>query len=151
MNALLEKVRAARRVYLVGNGGSHVNADHIANDLQGCGIRAHVLSPAFLTATANDLGYEFIYSRWIILHGEPGDLLIALSGSGKSPNILNAIVTAKAKGMTTYGVFGAYNKAWDKIDGQVVLDICSLGGNTMQEAEQYQLAWAHEIMLSLRK
>ena len=130
---LLEKVKAARRVYLCGNGGSYVNAQHIANDWESVGIRAHVLNPASLTRTANDEGYEYVFSRWIMLHGERGDLLIALSGSGKSLNILNAIEAARLIGMDIYRVFGAEL------------------GQDMQTAEQHQLIIGHEIYKALKK
>ncbi len=110
-----------------------MNAQHIANDLELVGIRAHVLNPATLTATANDFGYEFVFSRWVTLHGEPQDLLIALSGSGKSPNILNAVEAAKTIGMDVYCIFGAEL------------------GQDMQVAEQHQLIVGHELMKALKR
>ena len=127
---LLEKVRKAKRVYIIGNGGSYANAIHIQNDLLGKGVRAFTLDPATLTATANDYGYEFVYSRWIDVVGERGDLLVALSGSGKSKNILNAIETAEEKGMEVAKVFGA--PYFD-----------------MQTAEEHQVWLGHEVMRSL--
>lgn len=128
---LTEQIRGARRVYIIGNGGSYANAMHIANDLNSCGVRAYTLDPATLTAWANDHGYEFVFSKWIMLHGEPGDLLIALSGSGKSPNILNAITAATVIGMNVARIFGApkYN---------------------MQEAEELQIMLGHEAMLEIK-
>jgi D-sedoheptulose 7-phosphate isomerase len=129
---LTEQIRRAKRVWIIGNGGSYANSIHIANDLNSCGIRAHTLDPATLTAWANDHGYEFVFSKWIMLNGEPGDLLIALSGSGKSPNILNAIKAAEIIGMDVAPIFGApkYN---------------------MQEAEELQIMLGHEVMLELKK
>lgn len=129
---LFEAVRSAKRVYVVGNGGSAANAMHIVNDLEAAGIRAHTINPATLTATANDEGYEFVFSRWIMLHGEPGDLLIALSGSGKSPNILNAIQAAKVIGMEVHPIFGSER------------------GEDMQQAEEAQVSIGHEIAKWLR-
>lgn len=116
---------------MIGNGGSYANAVHIANDLLGCGIRAYTLDPAFLTASANDHGYETVFSRWIEVVGEPGDLLIALSGSGRSPNILRAISTAHAKGMETRLVTN-YLKELD-----------------MQQSEEEQLVMGHGVMREL--
>ena len=133
MLELIQKIKRARRVYLIGNGGSFANAQHIQNDLESVGIRAHTLNPASLTATANDHAYEFIFSRWIILHGEVEDLLIALSGSGKSPNILNAVAAAKLIGMQVHCIFGAEL------------------GQTMQEAEEFQLEIGHGLLRALRK
>lgn len=129
---VFERIRKAKRVYIIGNGGSYANAMHIQNDLIGCGVRAHTLDPATLTAIANDYGYEFVFSRWLRVMGEPGDLLIALSGSGRSPNILNAIATARAIGMEVETVFGA-----------------PLMG--MQEAEEFQVWLGHAAMRELKK
>ena len=106
---------------------------HIQNDLIACGIRAHTLDPSTLTATANDHGYEYIFSRWLMLFGEPGDLLIALSGSGKSPNILAACEAAKIIGMEVVRIFGAER------------------GEDMQRAEEAQLEIGHEVMRILKK
>ena len=128
---LAERIRAAGHVYISGNGGSYANAMHIANDLIACGVKAYTLDPATLTAAANDHGYAFIFSRWLMTVGEPGDLLIALSGSGKSPNILNAIEAARIIGMDIERVFGAPK----------------LG---MQDAEEAQIRLGHDLMRELR-
>ena len=132
-------------VYLIGNGGSYANAVHIANDLLSCGIRAHTLDPATLTATANDFDYKVVFSKWIKAVGQSGDLLIALSGSGKSPNIRLALAAANLIGITTWAVFGAYNQ-----HDPDVADILTLAGDDMQEAEEHQLVWGHEIMRMLK-
>ena len=129
---LLEKLKRARRVYLVGNGGSYANAAHISNDLLSCGIKAYTLDAAILTAWSNDIGYESIFATWLETVGEPGDLLIALSGSGTSPNILKALDTARAIGM----------------DFHLVTDY--LRTRDMQESEEDQLVIGHELMRALR-
>jgi len=128
---LLDLVRAAKRVYLIGNGGSYANAVHIANDLLACGIKAYTLDPATLTASANDHGYETVFARWLYTVGEPGDLLIALSGSGRSKNILAGITAAERRGMTIWREFGA-----DK-------------GMDMQKSEEWQIFVGHELMRGL--
>lgn len=130
---IVERIRKARRVYIIGNGGSYANAMHIANDLQACGVRAYTLDPATLTATANDFEYQFIFSRWLIFNAEAGDLLIALSGSGKSPNILAACEAAEKIGMDVCKVFGAEMQ------------------QDMQEAEESQIRLGHDIMRELKK
>lgn len=129
---LAERIRKARRVYIIGNGGSFANAQHMQNDLEMVGIRAHTLNPATLTATANDDAYEFVFSKWIILHGEAGDLLIALSGSGKSKNIVNAIQAARLIGMDT----------------ELVTDY--LRTRDMQQSEEDQLRLGHSLMRELK-
>lgn len=128
---LAEAIKRAPRTYLIGNGGSYANAVHIANDLLMCGVRAYTLDPASLTASANDHGYESVFARWLGVVGEAGDLLIALSGSGKSPNILLAIGKAAEIGMEVWPVFGAAQ------------------GQGMQEAEEAQIVLGHDLMRHL--
>ena len=130
---LAEKVKRAKRVYIVGNGGSYANAMHMQNDLESAGIRAHTLNPASYSATANDKGHDYVFSRWVILHGEPGDLLIAMSGSGKSQNILNAIQAATIIGMDVHAIFGSER------------------GEDMQQAEEAQISLGHKVMKWLRQ
>ena len=129
---LLEKIKRAKRVYLIGNGGSYANAAHIANDLLSCGIKAYTLDAATLTALANDFGYESVFATWIEKLGEKGDLLIALSGSGTSSNILAAINQAIMKNM----------------DFHLVTDY--LRTRDMQQSEEDQLVLGHELMRALR-
>ena len=133
ISSLVEKVRAAKRVYVVGNGGSFSNAEHLVNDLLSVGVKAYSINHAFFSATANDKGYYQSFARWIRVVGEPDDLLIALSGSGKSPNILIACEAAEEIGMEVHREFGAEL------------------GQDAQVSEQHQLIVAHEIMRALRK
>ena len=119
-------------MYIIGNGGSYANAVHICNDLLMCGIKAYTLDAASLTASANDHGYESVFARWLATVGERDDLLIALSGSGRSPNILNAVALAESIGMDVHREFGAEQ------------------GFDMQQAEENQLWLGHELMKALR-
>lgn len=130
---LLRLIRAASRVYLIGNGGSYANASHIANDLVSSGVRASTLDAATLTAIANDHGYEHCFSRWIGIVGERGDLLIALSGSGRSRNILLALRAARRIGMKT-ALVTDYLRSLD-----------------MQRSEEAQIELGHRMMRSLRR
>lgn len=130
---ILKRIRAARRVYLIGNGGSHANAEHIANDLLSVGIKAFTPNTAFLTATANDKDYDSVFSRWLKVVAEKGDLLIALSGSGTSPNIVRAVRLAKRMGM----------------DVELITDY--LRTLDMQQSEEVQLTIGHEWMRCLKK
>lgn len=129
MNSLdsLEIIRKAKRVYIIGNGGSYANAIHICNDLLAKGIKAYTLDPSTLTAFANDHGYENVFALWLSVVGEEDDALVALSGSGKSPNILNAIKIADGIGMKVVKIFGAES------------------GLDMQKAEEYQLIFGHSV------
>ena len=130
--SLSGRIRAAENVFIIGNGGSYANAMHVANDLISVGVRAHILDPSTLTAIANDYGYEHVFSRWLQVFARRGDLLIALSGSGKSKNILNAVEVAGKIGMDVEKIFGAP----------------ALG---MQQAEEYQVWLGHELRRQLSK
>lgn len=132
LDPLLESLRTARHVYIIGNGGSLANASHIANDLLSRRIRAHTIDHAFLTATGNDMGYAHVFARWLSICGEEGDVLIALSGSGTSPNILEAIKVADEIGMKHF----------------LITDY--LSNRDMQESEEDQIAIGHELYRRLK-
>ena len=135
-------IRKAKTIYLIGNGGSAANAEHIANDLVLAGKRAHALTNiAVVTCIANDFGYENVFSRQVALFCEPGDLLIALSGSGRSPNIIRAVETAKTLGVETLTIFGSFSSPL------VEADIAT--GFNMQRAEERQLEIGHEWLHAL--
>jgi D-sedoheptulose 7-phosphate isomerase len=148
--------REERCLYLCGNGGSAGNAVHLANDFvygiamgDGVGMRAHALSAntSVLTCLANDLDYSEIFSAQLKVFGRRGDVLIALSGSGNSPNILKAIGAAKELGMPTYAVLG-YNggKAKEMVDVPIHFAV-----DDMQIAEDLQLVVGHMIMQWLHR
>lgn len=144
---LARAIRKAKRVYLVGNGGSYANALHICNDLVAVGVKACVLDCSTFSASANDFGYESAFSRWLEVMADPGDLLIALSGSGRSPNILKAIQSAKDKGAKTYAIVGEYNT---DCPAAVLADQCLRWGRDMQDAEEKQLILGHKVMRWLK-
>ena len=95
-------------VYLLGNGGSQANASHLVLHLINLGYRVHDLmaETAWLTACTNDHSYQSSPARRLSLVGRKGDALMVISGSGNSPNVLNALQEAKRKGMTTLGLLG---------------------------------------------
>jgi D-sedoheptulose 7-phosphate isomerase len=107
-----------------GNGGSMCDAMHFAEEWTGRfrKDRAAFLAIAFndpsqLTCIANDFGFDAIFSRSVEAYGKKGDLLVAITTSGNSPNILRAIETAKARGITTVGLLGkGGGKAIDLVD-----------------------------------
>lgn len=147
---LADDIKRARRVYLCGNGGSAANANHITNDLVlSCGIDAESLcaNVASLTAAANDCGYYKCFSKQIERRIGPGDLLIILSGSGRSPNTHIALEVAKARGARTYAILGA--RAVDSPAAKIA-DVAMCQGSDMQAAEEAQLEIGHELMRILR-
>uniref|UniRef100_UPI004048C699 SIS domain-containing protein n=1 Tax=Limnohabitans sp. TaxID=1907725 RepID=UPI004048C699 len=102
-------------IYLCGNGGSAGNAIHIANDWiygagvnEGVGLRVEALSAnaAVLTCLGNDIGYENIFSEQLRVKADEGDILIALSGSGNSPNVVTALELGASLGMKTFAILG---------------------------------------------
>lgn len=140
-----------RRVFLCGNGGSAGNAIHIANDLlygvakrTGGGIRVMALSanPAVITCLANDVGYDRIYSEQLAVHAEAGDLLIALSGSGNSPNIVAVLEQARAMAVKSYAILGyGGGRARGLADVSIHFAV-----DDMQISEDLQLVVAHMLM-----
>jgi D-sedoheptulose 7-phosphate isomerase len=109
--------RAGRFVFIIGNGGSGANASHLSEDLAKCTLRdfesqkrLKVLSltdnTAGIMAWANDEGYDRIFVEQLKNLASPGDVLLAISGSGNSPNILKAVEWANAYGLTTIGITG---------------------------------------------
>jgi len=104
-----------KKVLFCGNGGSASDAQHLAAELSGrfyfdrppLESEALHVNTSYLTAVANDYGYDKVYSRAIRGTGKEGDVLIGLSTSGNSENIVNAFKVAKEKGMITIGFTGA--------------------------------------------
>jgi D-sedoheptulose 7-phosphate isomerase len=102
------------RLLVCGNGGSAAEAQHLAAELVGklrkdrAPLSAIALSAdaAVVTAISNDFGYEDVFARQVRAHGRPGDVLMALSTSGHSPNVLAAAAAARAAGMRTWAMTG---------------------------------------------
>ena len=150
-NALREAWIKNNSVFLCGNGGSAGNAIHIANDFlygagvtSGGGLRVEALSanPAVLTCLANDLGYDEIYSEQLKVKANQGDILIVLSGSGNSPNVINALEIGNAKGMKTFAILGySGGKCKNIAQYPIHFEI-----NDMQISEDLQLIVGHVCM-----
>jgi len=106
--AAADVVRGAGRVLALGNGGSATDATDLAADLERAGRAAIDLTgdPAILTAIANDIGVEAIFSRQVIAYGRPGDALVALSTSGGSANVIAALSEARRRGLATIAFVG---------------------------------------------
>jgi D-sedoheptulose 7-phosphate isomerase len=98
VNRALAVHAAGNKLIFVGNGGSAAIASHMATDYsKNGGVRSLALNDSsMLTCLGNDLGYDRVFAKQIELHARSGDLLIAVSSSGRSPNILNAVEAAQA-------------------------------------------------------
>jgi len=152
---LAEVLRSAwrehRTVYLCGNGGSAGNAVHIANDwLIGAGIgngggllvEALSANTAVLTSLANDRGYERIFAEQLKAKARPGDVLIVLSGSGNSPNVIQALEMGNSKGMQTFAILGfSGGRCLELAQFPIHFEI-----DDMQIAEDLQLIVGHICM-----
>ena len=140
-----------RRVFLCGNGGSAGNAIHLANDFiygiakkTGGGLKAISLSDnsAVITCLANDVGYDYIFSEQLAVQAEEKDLLIVLSGSGNSSNIIHVVEQAKKMQVKSFAILG-YNGGICKgiVDVPIHFPI-----NDMQIAEDLQIIVGHMLM-----
>lgn len=144
-----------RQVYICGNGGSAANAMHIANDfhygigacgqgpkLPGLRVEALPANAGLITCLANDTGYANIYSHQLEVKGRPGDLLIVLSGSGNSPNVVKALETSKRMGLRSYAILAfSGGRCRDLADVPIHFQI-----EDMQIAEDTQLIVGHLCM-----
>ena len=101
---LLGLIKKARFVFVCGNGGSAANAEHFTNDLFSKGVSAICLNSnvSIITMIANDYGYQYIYGNQLKRYGTKEDLLITISCSGYSPNIVYAQEIARGMGMPIY-------------------------------------------------
>lgn len=140
-NLCIKTLQNGGKILLCGNGGSAADAQHIAAELSGrfyydrkpLNAEALHVNTSFLTAVANDYSYDAIYSRMIDASAKQGDILIAISTSGNSSNILNAIETAKEKDMIVIGMTGENGgKMYDKCD--VLLNVPSTCTPRIQES-----------------
>lgn len=153
---LFEAWKTGHQVFLCGNGGSAANAIHIANDLfYGVakktgkpGIASHALTAnqAIISCLANDFSYEEIFAEQLRAQGRGGDILIALSGSGNSENIVRAIQTASDIGMTSVAILGYTG---GKCKGLADIPI-HFAVDDMQISEDAQLIVGHMLMQWLR-
>ncbi len=111
---MISAFRKGNKVLFCGNGGSAADAQHIAGELSGkyyldrepLNAEPLNINTSFLTAVANDLSYEQVFARLIKAVGRPGDILVALSTSGKSMNVIKAIEVANSLDMLTIGLTG---------------------------------------------
>ncbi len=117
-----------KKILIAGNGGSAADAQHIAAELVArfyfdrAALAAIALTTdsSILTAVGNDYGFESLFSRQIEAHGQEGDIFIALSTSGNSPNILQAIQSAKQRGVKIVGFTGAKEGKMDTLCDYII-------------------------------
>ncbi|MCC6730418.1 MAG: SIS domain-containing protein [Chthonomonadales bacterium] len=145
-----------RRVLLMGNGGSAATASHIVNDLQKCihleagrPLKTLCLSDCspLVLAWANDTEYANVYAPQIECWAEPGDLVIGISGSGNSANIVRAIETANRLGAHTFGLAGHEGGRL----GETARDCIVVRSENMQQIEDLHMIVLHLAFSALRE
>ena len=153
---ILRRARLARKhIFLIGNGGSAATASHFANDLLKSTVseskpRIKVIAltdniPVML-AYANDCGYETIFAEQLDALADSGDVLVAFSGSGRSPNVIRALDLARERGLTTVGFAGR-----DGGEMQGRCDVCLVAPcQPMEQIEDVHMVLTHIIYSAIR-
>jgi len=131
---IIEQFRAAlqedRQIFVFGNGGSAANASHFATDLGkgasdklGKRFRVHSLNDnvSWMTALGNDYAYEDVFVRQLMNYAKPGDLVLVMSVSGNSPNVVKAVDWANKNGVRTIALVGGKRGKLAEISGQVIV------------------------------
>jgi D-sedoheptulose 7-phosphate isomerase len=111
---MTQAFRGGRKVLWCGNGGSAADAQHLAAEFSGRFLRergglpseALSVNTSALTAIANDFGYEYIFARQVEAFAQPGDIVVGITTSGRSPNVLRALEAARSAGATTVAFTG---------------------------------------------
>ena len=156
---ILKQLRQARdekrRIFVFGNGGSAATASHMVCDLMKNAVkpkraRLKVIGLAdsvpTMSAYANDEGYEYVFAQPLESLGEAGDLAIAISGSGDSPNVLKGVETARRKGMATIGLTGMGGGKLKEL-----VDICLVvPSDSMEQVEDMHIVIDHLLTIALR-
>lgn len=148
-NAVLDTLKAGGKVLLCGNGGSAADAQHIATEMtvkmrkvrEPMAAVALTTNPSLLTAQANDLGFDTVFSRQVASLGSAKDILIAISTSGNSPNVLEAVNAARGMKMKTIGLTGC--------GGGKLAPLCDIPivvpSNEVQRIQETHIAIGHMI------
>ena len=147
---LVESFKARGKVMSCGNGGSMCDAMHFAEELTGRyrknrpGIAAISISdPSHISCVANDFGYDHIFSRYVESHGREGDLLLAISTSGKSPNVVKAAEAAKALGVKVIALTG---KPGSLLESLADVCICAPGGDFADRTQELHIKVIHILI-----
>lgn len=146
---LAQRFSAGNKVLICGNGGSSCDAAHFAEELTGRFRADRVPLPAIactdaghITCTANDFGFEHVYERWVRALGKPGDVLILLSTSGNSPNIILAAEAGTQTGMHTVALIG---KDGGKLRGACNIQII-VPGETSDRIQELHMLILHALV-----
>ena len=139
---VIEGFRAGHKLLAFGNGGSASDAQHLCAELAGRYVRERPALPALaltantsdLTAIGNDYGYDHVFARLVEAHGVAGDVVVAISTSGNSRNVLEAVAVARQRGLTTIGLCG---RGGGKLAGCVDVPVIVPSENTARIQETH--------------
>jgi len=147
---LTESLAKGGRVYSCGNGGSMCDAMHFAEELSGRfrldrrPLPATAISdPGHMTCVANDFGYEAVFSRYVEAHGRKGDCLLAISTSGKSPNVLAAARAATARGTKVIAMTGRVGSPLSEL---ATIEICTPAGRFSDRIQELHIKIVHILI-----
>jgi D-sedoheptulose 7-phosphate isomerase len=154
MNLIKILRKKNKRLFICGNGGSGANSIHLANDFTFSKITKKKLldveslnaNNAVITCIANDIGYDYIFSKQLELKAKKDDMLLVFSGSGNSKNIINVIKVAMKKKMKVFAILG-YDGG--KVKKLLKNNCIHIKINDMQIAEDFQIIIGHIIFKSL--
>ena len=145
--AFVESLNRGGRIFSCGNGGSMCDAMHFAEELTGRyrknrkGLTAVAISdPSHISCVANDFGYDYVFSRYIESHGNTHDVLVALSTSGKSQNIIEAVKSANQIGITTIVLTGQMNSPLESLAN---ICICTPAGEYADRVQELHIKVLH--------
>jgi len=152
---MIEAVQNGRKIISCGNGGSMTDAMHFAEELSGVyrekrpALPAISISdPSHITCTANDYSFDEIFSRYVEGVGQQGDVLLAISTSGNSMNIIKAAEAAMAKGMKVIGLTG---KSGGLLAGMVDSEIRVKGRKHSDRIQEVHIKILHILVLLIEK
>ena len=147
--------RSGHKLLVCGNGGSLCDAMHFAEELSGYyrekrpALPAIALAdPGLLSCVGNDIGYEWVFSRGVEAYGQPGDVLVVLTTSGNSSNLLPAVQTAKGRGLTTIAFLG---KTGGKLKGEADLEWIVEGFRWSDRIQEAHMTAIHIIIEQIEK
>jgi D-sedoheptulose 7-phosphate isomerase len=150
VSALYAAWKGGKPVLFCGNGGSGASCSHIVNDFaRGCGLKAICLSDAvpLVSAWANDDSWSNVFAPQVAMWGEEGGVLVAVSGSGNSANVLRAVAEACAHKVTVVSLTG--------FDGGTLREVSDIGihvpTDSMQQAEDVHMVILHMLYLGLKR
>ena len=141
------------KIISCGNGGSMCDAMHFAEELSGrfrndrpALAAISISDPSHISCVGNDYGYDFVFSRYIEALGNKGDILLGISTSGNSKNIINAIESAKAKGLTVIGLTG---KDGGKMASLCDVEIRAPHSTYADRAQEIHIKIIHSLIFSI--